>query len=100
MIAVLLEWFTPALVLIGFIASLAIAQYKQREHEKSFSQLKDEMETHRTRLVRLEQNEAVANSKREDMMRVLEENAKDVKNILSEIAKLATMLSIVKREDQ
>jgi uncharacterized membrane-anchored protein YhcB (DUF1043 family) len=78
----------------GGIASWFLIRHKQEEQQAINRSMTERLDAHDTQITELKHQSGIANAKREDMLAVLEENRRDVKNILQEIAKLATLISV------
>jgi hypothetical protein len=78
----------------GGIASWFLIRHKQEEQECANRMFDERLNAHDKAITELNHQSGIANAKREDMLAVLEENRRDVKNILQEIAKLATLISV------
>jgi acyl-[acyl carrier protein]--UDP-N-acetylglucosamine O-acyltransferase len=82
------------LAVAGGIGSWMLIRHKQAEQETVNKSIYERLTMQQTQITELKHQSGIANAKREDMLAVLEENRRDVKNILQEIAKLATLISV------
>lgn len=84
---------TIGIVVAGGLISWGAMKYTVKALEEKVNLIDAEIEALKDRVRMIEVNEAVTESQRLDMVKILEENSKDVKAILVKVAELTAMVA-------